>query len=74
MLYSVYDTYLGHFTATGRNKRTKRGAVDSIIKMMSDNDDIDKSFINCLMREKEEWINNCDYRVLRHKRMKKDND
>lgn len=68
-MYSIRDLEWGTVLGTGKNSKTKRGAINSLINFMIYSGEIDKSTVKETLAQKEEWIQNCRYRVFKHKHL-----
>lgn len=65
MYYSLKETYPG-FASVSLNSRTRKSCINKMMKFMHDNGDIE-DYSKETLGERQEWIENCDYKLVRHK-------
>jgi len=66
MYYSLKELYPG-FATVCLNSRSRKSCINKMIKFMQDNDDLEEGWEKETLSSKQEFIENCDYKLVRHK-------
>ena len=67
-MYSLIDTSgMGGFESVSRNSRTRKSCLDKMLKFMRANGDLEKGWGKETLNNKQEFIENCEYKLIRHK-------